>query len=281
MAERLSDAVAKIRDVQQLEAVVTAIRGIAASRAQNGRALLAGIEAYTAVVSRSIGVALNLLPENVGTYAHETRRRGLILFTAEQGFAGAFSERIFDAAGTDANDSTCLIVGTRGTAIAVERGIRPDWSTAMITRADGVPALANRLAEVIYSYVANSTVAAIDIIFSRSVASGSIEIDRRSLLPIDFGRFALPIQQQPPLTTLVPQLLLERLAAEYVYAQLCEAAVFAFIAENEARMVAMMGAKNNTETKLAELIQCERRLRQEEVTTEVVELAAGSEASRA
>jgi hypothetical protein len=42
MAERLADVVAQIQNVRQLEAVVTAMRGIAASRAQQGRSLLAG-----------------------------------------------------------------------------------------------------------------------------------------------------------------------------------------------------------------------------------------------
>lgn len=46
-------------------------------------------------------------------------------------------------------------------------------------------------------------------------------------------------------------------------------------------MIAMVAAKNNTETKLAALLQRERQLRQEEITTEIVELAAGAEALRA
>ena len=54
----------------------------------------------------------------------------------------------------------------------------------------------------------------------------------------------------------------------------------AFVAENEARMIAMMSAKNNTETTLAALSQRERQLRQEAITTEIVELAAGAEAAR-
>ena len=99
-------------------------------------------------------------------------------------------------------------------------------------------------------------------------------------LPVDFGRFARPRERVPPLTTLTPQLLLERLAAEYVYAQLCEAAMHAFEAENEARMMAMASAKSNIGTKLTALLQRERQLRQEEITTEIIELAAGAEASQ-
>ena len=103
-------------------------------------------------------------------------------------------------------------------------------------------------------------------------------IDRHSLLPLDLGRFTRPTGKEPPLIELAPDLLLDQLAAEYVYAQLCEAAMHAFVAENEARVSAMMAAKNNTEKKLAALLQRERQLRQEEITTEIVELAAGAEA---
>ena len=43
-------------------------------------------------------------------------------------------------------------------------------------------------------------------------------------------------------------------------------------------MMAMASAKSNIGTKLATLQQRERQLRQEEITTEIVELAAGTEA---
>jgi len=118
----------------------------------------------------------------------------------------------------------------------------------------------------------------VDILFPRSEPGSGIQIDRHSLLPIDFGRFVQPIEKRPPLTTLTPQLLLDRLAEEYVYAQLCQAATHAFEAENEARMMAMASAKTNVETKLNGLAQRERRLRQEEITTEIIELAGGADA---
>ena len=58
---RLADIVRQIQSVRQLEAVVTAMRGIAASRAQKGRSLLPGIDAYSKAISRAIGQALTLL----------------------------------------------------------------------------------------------------------------------------------------------------------------------------------------------------------------------------
>jgi F-type H+-transporting ATPase subunit gamma len=279
MADRLSDIVAQIQNVRQLNAVVTAMRGIAAAHAQKGRAMLAGIEAYSEVISRAIGDALNLLPvEATAPPVRERTQRGLILFCAEQGFAGAFSERVFETAGTDVNTATNLIVGTRGYGIASERGVTAHWSTAMTTRIEAVPNFANRLAEVLYRCLAQNAFATVDVLFSRSV-SGSIRVDRHSLIPFDFTRFARRPEPQPPLITLATDLLLERLAAEYIYAQLCQAAMHAFVAENEARMIAMLAAKSNTDTKLDALVRRELQLRQEEITTEIIELAAGAEAA--
>lgn len=279
MAERLADIVAQIRNVRQLEAVVTAMRGIAASRAQKGRSLLAGIEAYSGVVSRAIGQALTLLESDaIGPVSHGFSQPGLILFCAEQGFAGAFSEHVLDRASGDPGRAVTFIIGTRGTAVAREREIEPAWSAPMATRVDAIPSLANRLAGALYSHVAAGTVAKVDILFPRSMSGSGIVVDRHSVLPLDIRRFARPIGKQAPLTTLSPQLLLERLAAEYVYAQLCQAAMHAFEAENEARMLAMAAAKSNIGSTLEGLSRRERQLRQEEITTEIVELAAGAEA---
>ena len=282
MAERLADIVAQIQNVRQLEAVVTAMRGIAASRAQKARSLLVGVEAYSEVVSRAIGEALSLMPADAAIAPRRGRARpARILFCAEQGFAGAFSERVLDAAAPDLGAARVFIVGTRGAIIASERRIEPAWSEAMAAHADTVPSFANKLADDLYRYVADGRVTEVELFYSRSVAGSGIHVERHSLLPIDFERFGRPEQTQSPLIALPPDVLLERLAEEYVYAQLCTAALHAFAAENEARMIAMLSARNNIKSKLTALSRRERQLRQEEITTEVVELAAGAQASNA
>jgi F-type H+-transporting ATPase subunit gamma len=279
MAERLADIVVQIQNARQLEAVVTAMRGTAASRAQQGRSLLAGIEAYTQVISAAIGQALSLMPpDGPARVRFRQSRRGLILFCAEHGFAGAFSQRVLDAVKSGLVGATVFLIGTRGIAVAEERGIRPAWIAPMATNAGAIPGLANRIADALYQRVANGSVVDVDVVFSHSRSGSGVQIDRHSLLPIDLARFPRPARMAPPLTTLAPQMLLERLAAEYVYAQLCEAAMHAFAAENEARTMAMAAARTNIESKLSALSQREHLLRQEEITTEIVELAGGAQA---
>lgn len=61
--------------------------------------------------------------------------------------------------------------------------------------------------------------------------------------------------------------------------QLCKVALHAFAAENEAWMTAMAAARNQIERRLAELEARQRLVRQEEITAEIIELAAGRAAA--
>ena len=93
-------------------------------------------------------------------------------------------------------------------------------------------------------------------------------------------RLSPPTDADAPLLNLPPEPLLSELTADYLHAQLCNAALHAFAAENEARMEAMAAAHNQIERQLAALQATQRNVRQEEITAEIIELAAGETASR-
>jgi hypothetical protein len=93
--------------------------------------------------------------------------------------------------------------------------------------------------------------------------------------PPHLAAFLHAATQDTPLINLAPEALLSELTADYVYAQLCNAALHAFAAENEARMQAMSSARHQIEIRFAALEATQRRVRQEEITAEIIELAAG------
>ena len=62
MTERLADISARIDGIRQLGAVVNAMRGIAAARAQQARGQLVAVDSYAATIAAAIGRALALLP---------------------------------------------------------------------------------------------------------------------------------------------------------------------------------------------------------------------------
>jgi F-type H+-transporting ATPase subunit gamma len=81
-----------------------------------------------------------------------------------------------------------------------------------------------------------------------------------------------------PLHNLPPALLLESLLAEYVFALLTEAAVESIASENATRFLAMESAHDNVTRKLDSLRQEARAARQDEITTELLDLVTGAEA---
>ena len=282
MSERLEDLTERVRGVGQLGVVVTAMRGIAAARAQQSRGLLPGIQAYAGVIAQAVAQALRLMPApppSDGPAAPSSTM--LVLFAAEHGFVGAFSDAVLDVAARHAGEKTLFVVGARGARRAEERGMKPDWQTHMAAHPGSVPATAIRVAQALYGQMNRVKPRRVAMIYPVWSAGAGLRVEQRMLMPIDYHQFAPAPAADAPLVTLPPAVLLERLADEYVFAQLCEGTMRAFAAENEARALAMVRAKTNIEAMLTELQGEERRLRQEAITAEVIELAGATSSSRA
>jgi len=277
---KLSEVEGRIHTVHQLESVITAMRGSAAARSHEAKSRLAAIQAYAAAVGGAIGEALALAPQSdPPAHAHEDAGgHAIIALCAEQGFAGTFSERVLETAGKHLTEegAELLVVGNRGTMVAAEHGLTVTWFAPMIAHADDVPRLADQISDAIYSRLEKNRMRRATVIHAVPAQSASIVIVERTLLPFDYARFKANPLAMPPLITLPAEQLLGELAEEYVYAELCEDVMLAFAAENEARMRAMIAARSNVVRKLDELVGNFRRLRQDEITDEIIELSAGS-----
>ena len=280
MTERLGEISARIDGIRKLGAVVNAMRGIAGARAQQARTQLDAVDGYADTIAQAIGRTLALLPTPASASVRRMARPALVLFCAEQGFAGAFSERVLDAVSDDIAGTELFLVGTRGAAVAAERRLVAGWHSAMPSHSPGVPRLADRIAEALYARLASGQIAGLDVVFTRCRPGHGLNIERRHLIPLDTSAFSRPTNPDAPLLNLAPAELLVGLTANYVHAQLCHAALHAYAAENEARMEAMAAARRQVEQQLAELQATQRIVRQEEITAEIIELAAGETASR-
>ena len=280
MTGRLSDISARVDGIRQLGAVVNAMRGIAAARAQQARSQLVAVESYSATIALAIGRTLPQVPAARSDTAGRSTRPAVVLFCAEQGFAGAFSERLLDAVRADLSDSELFLVGTRGRAVAAEKGVVAAWNSPIPSNSLGIPKLADRISEALYARIATGEIDRLDAVFSRWQLGHGIRTERCRLFPLDMSGFPRPKDANTPLLNLPSETLLIELTADYVHAQLCKTALHAFAAENEARMEAMASARSQIERQLSALQGTQRTVRQEEITAEIIELVAGETASR-
>ena len=160
------------------------MRGIAAARAQQARAQLTAVDRYEASIANAIARAPSLLPPGRHASAHNPARLSLVLFCAEQGFAGAFSQRVLDAAGADLARSELFVAGTRGRRRLLGR-IKPSWSGAMPSHSLGIPKLAATIATALYARLATGDVGRLEAIFCRWEPGEGLQTTRQVLFPLD------------------------------------------------------------------------------------------------
>lgn len=281
MTERLADVSARIDGIRQLGAVVNAMKGIAAARARTARAQIGAIDSYAATVAGAISSVLgpaDTISRRGSSEGHDTGRTGLLVFCAEQGFAGAFSERVLDSIGEDLAMASLFLIGTRGLSIAAARGLDPVWSAPMSSHTPGLPKLADGIAKAIYRALDEGRFDRLDVIHA-GWASAQAKVLRRALLPIDLSDLPPPSTTRP-LTQLPTDALIASLSGDYVHALVCKAALHAFAAENEARMEAMSAASSQIARELGSFQATLRRVRQEAITAEIIELGTGAATAR-
>lgn len=275
----LGETQARIASIRKLRTVVGAMRGIAAAHLQQARTALKGFRAYAEVIGGGLGRAVELLePPPAASPAPD--HAAVVVFAAEHGLAGAFSERALDALG-GAPPAGLFLLGARGVSLAEQRGWRADWSAPMASQAAGVGVTARRLADALYADFVEQRIARAEMVFARTSDGGVTQIVRQPLLPLDLTRFRTGAPGPPPLTNLPPGRLVERLVGEYVYAELALATLESFASENAARLATMESARLNIEEKLEALTGQERLQRQEEITAEVQEITFGALAAGA
>lgn len=278
MTGRLSDITDRIEGIRQLNGVVGAMTGIASARARTARAEIAAVDRFAATVAAAMG---QVGMEKTGDIARQrtaTETLTLVVFCAEQGFVGAFSERVLDFVAADLATADIFLIGTRGGATAAERGIAPLWQAGLPSHSASIPRFADHLVQVVLDHLAKGKSSSLEVIHT-VWRSGAPHIERKVLFPADPAPKS-DAAVNPPLTNLPVQVLLEDLGADYLHAQLCNAALHAFAAENEARMTVMTKAQAQIERELGMLEATERRVRQEAITAEIIEIAAGEMASR-
>jgi F-type H+-transporting ATPase subunit gamma len=276
---RVSELQDHIANMTELFGIVGAMRSLAGMRVLEAQRALPGIRRYAGSMAGAIGSGLLMLPEIPADGRAARGLRALILFTAEHGFVGSFNERLVEAvAAIIAPSDLLFVLGSRGAALARERGYALLWDRPMATRPTSVPETVRALATELFGRIARGELSRVELLHARYRQGGAPPIERRPLLPLELASFAVKRSRQAPLYNLAPDILLERLVSEYVLALLMEAAVESIASENAARFAAMESAHQNVSKKLDQLRRAAQQARQDEITTELLDLVTGAEA---
>jgi F-type H+-transporting ATPase subunit gamma len=281
---RAQEIATRIGSLKELLEIVAAIRAMAAVQLQQSQRSLGAVRDYIDIIRHALTDAADLLTHGGdGSGIPIEPRPGLVAFCSEHGFCGAFNEPLIRAAAEMSRSEANLhliFVGTRGAQRSAEHGLRPELTLPMATHSGGVTAAARRVAAELYRRFLEQTLTSVDVIFVREVTGHHATLEKLRLLPLAAPTVEKKRSEIPPIVNMKPRRLFDELAAEYMFAMLEAAAMESFASENAARFRTMEAAHENIENRSSELNRMAHRIRQEAVTTEILDLIGGFEAMK-
>ncbi|MBD3770868.1 MAG: F0F1 ATP synthase subunit gamma [Rhodobacterales bacterium] len=257
----------RLRSLDEIGDVVGALRAIAASHASSAETAMQAITAYAGTVTHALAISIAAAAPH-----SDPKGSGLLLVVgAAQGFCGAYPEHIAEVTQSMLEPGMGLIVVGARTADTLRTANLPVlWSDDLPGHPAAIPALASRTTDV--------------LVEQSSHHPGPI----RALTGTPHGEHATTVSrlfppeppkgvtsQIPPLMTLPADELLTGLLKEALFASVARVMMQGAETEARARVEAMARAQNNLRSRRKEVEQAYQQARQEQMTTEMIELSAG------
>jgi F-type H+-transporting ATPase subunit gamma len=291
----------RIASVQNIRKITRAMEMVAAARLRRAEQRIEHLRPYAGAIRRMTRQAAEAAGGEIGSLPilaeHESEKRvALLLITADRGLAGAFNSQIIRAgirAAQEYEEQGKEVVfwatGRRGVSSLTFRGRDPKGAFTGFTDR---PAYANarEVAEDLMANYVDDNVDKVEIFYNGYVSPLVQEVRRETLLPLqqatilegteretegaegETGHHAL-VEYEPD-----PAAILERLVPDYVEISIFRALLESTASEHGARMTAMRSASENAGEVIDDLTLEMNRVRQAEITQEIMEVVGGAEA---
>jgi F-type H+-transporting ATPase subunit gamma len=295
----------RISSVKNINKITRAMEMVAAARLRRAEQRISNLRPYAQAMrkltQRAAAEAGDVPRVPVLEDREEVRRVGILLVTGDRGLAGAFNTNIIRE-GTrlkrefrsDGADVSFGVVGRRGVSALTFRG--EELLDSYVGFTDR-PAFANarEIGEALTSAYVDEELDRVELIYNRYVSPLTQYVRRQTLLPVQqaevFGEGVPEEEEEHEETELEkahsralwiyepePEELLATLIPEYVNISLYRALLESTASEHGARMTAMRNAAENAESMIEDLTLEMNRVRQAEITQEILEVVSGAEA---
>jgi F-type H+-transporting ATPase subunit gamma len=295
----------RISSVKNIHKITRAMEMVAAARLRRAEERIAQMRPYAQAIRKmtrrvaeaagTAGRGVDLLEER-----EDVRRVGILLVTGDRGLAGSFNTQIIRAGvqlkrelGADGAEIVFSVVGRRGNSTMQFRGENVVHSYVGFTDRPGF-ANAREIGNDLTTEYVDEEVDRVELIYNRYVSPLTQYVRRQTLLPLQqaevFGA-GVPEPEKPEDEELAeaqarslwiyepdPELLLPQLFAEYVDLSVFRALLESTASEHGARMTAMRNAAENANEMIDDLTLEMNRVRQAEITQEILEVVSGAEA---
>lgn len=295
----------RIASIKNINKITRAMEMVAAARLRRAEQRIADLRPYAEgmrkLTRRAAAQAGGIPRVPVLEERENVQRVGVLLITGDRGLAGAFNTNIIregmrTAARVreDGAEPVFSVVGRKGVSALTFR--KQELAGSYIGFTDR-PAFANarEIGEELTAQYVDQALDRVELVYNRFVSPLTQHVWRQTLLPLQQaevigegvdeeqeGGEETPEEQAQARSQWEyepdPEELLARLIPEYVTISVYRALLESAASELGARMTAMRNAAENAETMIGDLTLEMNRVRQAEITQEILEVVAGAEA---
>jgi F-type H+-transporting ATPase subunit gamma len=273
----------RIAAVKNIKQITRAMQFVAASKLKRAQDATLSARPYSQKIDELLAdLAVVIGPEDHPLLVRrEGGKRLIVLITSDRGLAGPFNTNTIRFAAQEitenSGDLAVVTVGRKGrdamrrSRVPMEAhfegfGDRP-------TFADVLP-----LARLITDDYLAGTYSRVDIVFSQFVSTLTQRPALDRLLPIEPAEDTEGIPGNQFIFEPNPGAVLEQLLPRYIAARLFQAVLESKASEESSRMVAMRNATDNAEDLIQDYTLAYNKVRQANITREMIEIASGAQA---
>jgi len=221
----------------------------------------------------------------------EVKKVLLLVLTSDRGLCGGFNSQIIKFTDNYQKEHRgalealdFMFIGRRGADFFGRRQVNTIQTMLRLDK-DISYALASSVAEKAMKFYLDGHYDEIRLIYNEFKSAISQKVVCETLLPVDLEKQTLqtPEAHAPSFAVDMifepkPELIIDQLLVKHFSIQVYRCMAESVAAEHGARMTAMENASNNARDVLAKLTLTYNKLRQEKITTELIEIVSGAEA---
>ena len=288
MSQTLETLTRRTGTMGSIRSIVRTMKTMSAINALPYEQAVQAIEAYRATVLEGLHAFVKAngpLPQEHDVQAAPI----LIAFGSDHGLCGSYNEAVAETVAQTLGGSHpagLICVGAQIEDALSGLGLNPRRALLTPATADGLGRLAGRLITALDGLRQSAADATVSLVFMRRGVHGLQQPCMQRLLPLD-ADLTERLSTTPWTSRSLPQFrgapaeLLAALIRSYLFAQIYGAAAEAMVTENAARLARMQQAERAVDEQLEGLTGALREVRQNQITTELLDVIIGFEALRA
>ncbi len=288
MAEHMQNIQRRIKSIGSTERITNAMKLVSAAKLRKAKAVFENSRLYLGSLLESIQDTFSDtadVPQMFLAGSRPIRNKCYVLITSSNGLCGSFNgnvirvmEKELDAYEEGRDHVKLVTIGSKGKDYFLHHGVEilqdhdapADTVTFSETREISGPLM---------ELYRKGEIDEIDIVYTAYINTLRQEVTVRRLLPLEIPerkeekKYRMPVEYEPSSTDVF-----RYLVPKYVELMIFNTCIESATCEYAARRTAMENANDNAKDMLAQLQLEYNHARQAEITDEIIEIVAGSEA---